>query len=426
MRILFVIRALPFPPKQGIDLPISHIIQALTKCHHVDLLVINANHSAETDFQTQLEMVPPEVRKTSYLSSKKCSSWLGILRELCFVQPAFFIGGFSDTEIQRFWELSGQRQYDWVWISPIGYLGFLARCRDLGIEITKKIALGYNDVVTTTYIDSLREVLSGHIGFNFQRFFQGLRTPWIWWHERRYLQSLDLVHVQTPLEVQRAKAVLKGITNQPSIVCAQNGRKIDLSRVRYSSNCLPRVLYMTHLKGGRAQESRWFLRQVWPRIIKQHPDAQLLLVGTPPQPDSKIARSLPQEAQVLGYVDDLVELYESVSVAVVPIIHSTGLINRALDALTAGVPLVATSPVLSTITGCQAGRDAIAADSAIDFANAVSLLLDDGEKRQFYSMSGRALARQQPTWQDSTDAIMSALNQLGETRAAIESNEMST
>ena len=115
---------------------------------------------------------------------------------------------------------------------------------------------------------------------------------------------------------------------------------------------------------------------------------------------------------MLGYVDNLVELYGSVRLAVVPIAHSTGLINRALDAITAGVPLVATSRVLSTIAGCEPGRDAITADTATDFANAVCSLLGNNTLSQTYSAAGRALAKQQPTWQESTEAIIAGLEKI--------------
>ncbi|MEL6882321.1 MAG: glycosyltransferase family 4 protein, partial [Cyanobacteria bacterium J06607_10] len=173
-----------------------------------------------------------------------------------------------------------------------------------------------------------------------------------------------------------------------------------------------RVLYMTHLQGGRAKESVWFLERVWPKVIQTHPDAELLLAGTPPLANSDMARSLPPEAQVLGYVEDLVALYSSATVAVVPIVHSTGLINRALDALVAGVPLVSTPAVLSTIANCEPGRDAIAAYSATDFSQAICTLLANPEQRKTYSIQGRALAQQQPTWQESTNAIVSALREI--------------
>lgn len=409
MKLLFVTTSIPFPPRQGIELPNAHIAEALSKVFDVDLLVITRSVQDEKLLAERRGNLPSTLGELLQLQSRPSSSSSRLLKELTLQKPTFFIDGF---EVQALEDLFKEKAYDAVWLSPVGTLGLLSACRKLGLRVAPVVGLGCNDVITTTYLDSLKELLSGRMGFSSQRLIQGLRSAVIWPLEKRYLKDVDLLHVQTPLEKQRADWLLGNQSPQPLVLAAQNGRKRLLEQVDYQVDGPKRVLYMTHLSGGRARESRWFLQSVWPKIVQQHPDAKLLLVGTPPPPESEIARNIPANAEVLGYVDDLVELYRSVSLAVVPIIHSTGLINRALDALTAGVPLVATSAVLSTIAGCQPGKHAIAADSANDFATAVNGLLKAPNQRQDYAASSRALALDQPTWQDSTDAIVSTLQKL--------------
>jgi hypothetical protein len=73
---------------------------------------------------------------------------------------------------------------------------------------------------------------------------------------------------------------------------------------------------------------------------------------------------------------------------------------------------VATSVVLSTIDGCKTRKHVIAADSPSTFAQATCYLLENPEMRQKYSIVGKDLARQQPTWEDSTFIITQALSQL--------------
>ena len=416
MRVLFILKAFPFPPKQGIDLPISQIIKALARHHTVDILIVSKNkaetEAASSERLVQKALVPEAVGQILNIQAGQCTRAKRVLGELMLQQPAYFSRGFSAETIQAVWAAAGQRTYDVAWVSPISGLGLLAQCQQMGICLARQIALGYNDVVTTTYFDSLRELLSGYVVRDWQRLLQGIRTPRIWWHERRYFQRVEFVHLQTPLEVARANAVLKGIKSRPVLLAAQNGRKTELEKVVYEAPNSSKVLFMTHLTGGRAKESAWFLQQVWPLILQQHPTAELMIAGKPPDENGAIARSLPPSVRVLGYVDNLVELYGSVRLAVVPIAHSTGLINRALDAITAGVPLVATSRVLSTIAGCEPGRDAITADTATDFANAVCSLLGNNTLSQTYSAAGRALAKQQPTWQESTEAIIAGLEKI--------------
>lgn len=422
MKLLFVTTSIPFPPRQGIELPNAHIAEALSKIFDVDLLVITRSAQDKNLLEERRGNLPSTVGKLLHLQSRPSSSSSRLLKELALQEPTFFIDGF---EVQALKNLFQKQSYDAVWFSPVGSLGLLSACRKLGLTIAPVVGLGCNDVITTTYLDSLKELLSGRMGFSHQRLIQGLRSAVIWPLEKRYLKSVDLLHVQTPLEKQRADWLLGRQSTQPLVLAAQNGRKRLLEQVDYQTDRPKRVLYMTHLSGGRASESRWFLQSVWPKIVQQHPDAKLLLVGTPPAPGSEIARNIPVNTEVLGYVEDLVELYRSVSLAVVPIIHSTGLINRALDALTAGIPLVATSAVLSTVAGCQPGKHAIAADSANDFAAAVNGLLQEPEQRKMYAASSRALAMEQPTWQDSTDAIIATLQKLVPTSTPIQETQRS-
>lgn len=405
MKILFVTTSIPFPPRQGIELPNAHISEAIAEAFELDMLVITRSPQDEQRLEERKQNVPASVKQVLSLRSRDRPSSQKLLQELTLQRPTFFINGYDTSALTEIFDAN----YDAVWVSPVGGLGLLSACRKAGLSLPPMVALGCNDVITTTYVDSLREWVSGRLGFSLQRLFQGLRSAVVWPLEKRYLQDVDLLHVQTPLEKKRAHWLLGNQDKQPVVIAAQNGRKRSLDPVIYNSQTPKRVLYMTHLKGGRAQESRWFLQKVWPLVLTKHPDAELLLAGTPPDPDSEIARSLPPQTKALGFVEDLIELYSSVSLAVVPIVHSTGLINRALDALTAGVPLVSTSPVLTTVADCLPGRDAIAADSVKDFAAAVCTLLEDTEKRQALAAAGKALAQQQPTWQESTDAIISAM-----------------
>ncbi len=409
MKILFVTTSIPFPPRQGIELPNAHIAEALSASFELDMLVITQSPKDEQLLEERKQNVPASVKQVLSLPSRDHTSGHKLLKELTLQRPTFFINGYDTKRLK---EIFAANTYDAVWVSPVGGLGLLLACRKAKLSVPPIVALGCNDVITTTYVDSLREWVSGRLGFSLQRLFQGLRSVVVWPLEKRYLQDVDLLHVQTPLEKKRAHWLLGNQAKQPMVLAAQNGRKRSLDQVTYNPQAPKTVLYMTHLKGGRAQESRWFLQRVWPLVLAKHPEANLLLAGTPPDPDSEIARSLPPQVKALGFVEDLVELYNSVSLAVVPIVHSTGLINRALDALTAGVPLVSTSPVLSTVAGCEPGRDAIAADSAKEFAKAVCTLLENAEKRQALSVAGKALAQQQPTWKESTDAIVLAMKSL--------------
>ena len=79
-----------------------------------------------------------------------------------------------------------------------------------------------------------------------------------YWYER-YLRAVDLTHVQTSKEADKLHAVTVGMGRKPRVVVAPNGIKEELLALPSRGTPEKRLLYMTHLAGGRASESRWFV-----------------------------------------------------------------------------------------------------------------------------------------------------------------------
>lgn len=397
LKILVVTESIPFPPRDGVELPLARLVDYLASMHDVHLLVLGNRDPAGCDREREL---PAGVR---LLRGTPRRRGLGrrLAGEILGRSPAFFDGAFDMDGADA---VLDAESYDVAWISPVGLWGFIRARRRRGKRVARVATIGLNDVTTTLYAEFVTELFSGRGGFSLQRALRGLRTPWIAYHERRYLREADLVHVQSELE-QRRLLRLVG-PGAPTTLVAPNGKKADLERVGYEGRNSARVLYMTHLRGSQAIESQWFLRKVWPRIAGQIPAAELWLVGTPPDPNNRhyLGGNAPR-TRVLGYVDDLATVYDSVAVAAVPIYHGTGLINRVQDAITAGVPLVATSRALATLPGLQPGRHALQGDSAEAFAGHIVDLLRSSEKREKLAQEARGLGRALPTWQATLDRI---------------------
>lgn len=398
-RVLFITETIPFPPRNGKELPASHLLKGFAERFECDLAVLSRDPK---EFVTRRSFVPATVRNVYEVKTKGRSRLDRIFKEITLRAPAFVDGNFEVDE------LPDRLRYDLVWVSPIGGMGFVNWCHGRGLLKAAAIGIGLNDVKSTLYLDSVRELGAGWRAWTLGRVGRLLRLPLIYVHERRILKRAAVVHVQTDLERVRACRILAS-PNGPRIVAAQNGRKERLFEAGYRGRDSKRILFMTHLAGGRSRESEWFLDDVWPMIRRSDPGADLILVGTPPEPGSALLESLPPGVEVLGYADDLVGLYDSVALSVVPIFHSTGIINRVLDALCAGVPVVARSAPLRTVPGLVPGRHAIAADDARNFAGAVIALLGDRHERERISADGRALARTQPTWADTVARVCDAV-----------------
>jgi glycosyltransferase involved in cell wall biosynthesis len=307
----------------------------------------------------------------------------------------------------------GDAPYDFVWVSPVRAVGFIDYCTDKGIRVAERIALGLNDVKTTMYMGGVAEAFaSGLSSRMYQKAWRAVRVPHLFFHERRYLRRCDLVHVQTELEKRRAHRVAGRTNGKPSIVAVPNGRKVELETVQYKGVDSARVLLMTHLAGRRERETSWFIEKVWPEVRRRVPAARLQIVGTPPAASSDLHNRKADGIDIIGYAESLPAMFDSIAVSVVPVFHSTGLNNRVLDSLTAGVPIVATPDALGTIEGLEFGVHALAASTRNEFVDALSGLLLNRDKRIDLAHQARTFGMQQPTWKQGASILAAALRRL--------------
>lgn len=149
----------------------------------------------------------------------------------------------------------------------------------------------------------------------------------------------------------------------------------------------------------------WFARQVWPSVRAERTDARLQIVGVNP---SEAVRALAEPGngiEVLGRVPDVIAYLEKATVAICPMQTGSGMLNKVLEALSVGPPLVATS-VANAGVGAVPGRDLLVADTPGDFAGAVLRLLEDPGERARIARNGRTFVEQTYTWQQHVRRLL--------------------
>ncbi|MCS7178702.1 MAG: glycosyltransferase [Anaerolineae bacterium] len=162
-------------------------------------------------------------------------------------------------------------------------------------------------------------------------------------------------------------------------------------------------------RGPNIEAVNWFLSQVWPKVAAEVPEARFYAVGYAPPPHI-LAHADGERIFVTGYADDLTPWYQAATVFVSPVRVAGGLLQKVLDALAMGVPVVATS-VSNHGIGASPGRHLLIADEPEAFAAAVVQLLRDPDLRTQLGRAGQefvrtrynldeALNRWEATWKD--------------------------
>jgi glycosyltransferase involved in cell wall biosynthesis len=150
----------------------------------------------------------------------------------------------------------------------------------------------------------------------------------------------------------------------------------------------------------------WFAVNVFPLVRRVAPGSRFWLVGSRPPARIRRLAGAATGIEVTGYVADLGPILERSAVLVVPVHSGSGMRVKILEAFARGIPVVSTSVGVEGIDAC-AGEHLLVADTAPDFAAAVSRVVHDRALADRLALAGRSLVRARHDW-------LSALSGLNE------------
>ncbi len=143
--------------------------------------------------------------------------------------------------------------------------------------------------------------------------------------------------------------------------------------------------------------ARWFLDQVFPRVVESHPAATFTLIGRDPPGDLQQRAARDSRVRVLGEVEDIRTHVRDCAVYVCPIHDGGGTRLKILDTLAQAMPLVATRMAVEGV-GVEDGVHAVLADDAAGFASAVSRLFREPAQGAALGRAGRELVSRDFSW----------------------------
>lgn len=131
------------------------------------------------------------------------------------------------------------------------------------------------------------------------------------------------------------------------------------------------VLFTGHLSHPPNVDAvLYFLREVWPSILQQVPDAIFVVAGMLPSDEVKRAAQSTPRVELHADVPDIRPLFWDAAVYVVPMRFGGGVRQKLFEAWSIEVPVVCTS-MAAEGTGAESGRHCMLADTPEDFARAV-------------------------------------------------------
>lgn len=150
----------------------------------------------------------------------------------------------------------------------------------------------------------------------------------------------------------------------------------------------------------------YFLKNVFPLILRDIPQAHLYVVGKSPPPELLAMRS--DNVTVTGFVEDVRPYMAKSRVFVIPLLAGGGIRGKALEAMAMKLPIVTTTVGVEGIE-LHHEQSALFADTAEKFALAVTRLLKDSNLHHTLAQNAYQTALRQYDWETKGKELNHAL-----------------
>ena len=135
----------------------------------------------------------------------------------------------------------------------------------------------------------------------------------------------------------------------------------------------------------------WFLKEVWPKIIKIFPQIQFFIVGK--NPPNELKKYSCKNVIITGYVKDVKPWVDKAEIFIVPLFSGGGIRIKILEALAMGKAIISTS-VGSEGIEVENGKHIIVADNKDSFAQGIEKLFRHKEIQASLSKNSLELMRE--------------------------------
>ncbi len=388
MKILLLTPRVPYPPYRGDKLKIFNLIKRLSRRHEIHLICF-----AQT--QQDLENLQHLRTFCSHIDYVKLPMWLSLLK--CFVGLLTQI----PLQVQYFNSRRMQNLIDQT-------------CQQHHFDVIHTHLIRMAQYTADTHCPAKVLDLTDAVSLYLQRFGQREKNPLLkrlvkieLRRMMRYeciLEQFDSCLVcsepdREQLRKTAPEAIIKLIPNGVDLTYfSANGSlpDYDPDRIIFTGN----LSYYPNIDG-----IRYFVNDIFPLIKKERPSAKLYVVGQ--SPPAKVRALASPDVIVTGFVEDIKQYYLSSAVAVSPIRFGAGTLNKIIEPMALGVPVVATSV---GVEGLQVipGEDILVADQPSAFAHHVVRVLKDPMLRQKLCERGMAVIRKQYDW----DVIVARLEEI--------------
>jgi glycosyltransferase involved in cell wall biosynthesis len=371
-----------------VALPIFHLVTGLKELHDVSYLYLDggAQGFAGEDVLAvnaafvDLEVIP--VRRKSRLSRT--------VNELFQTEPYFHGYDMKDVQVPP-----KARLADVYCFSPFTALAFASSS---GLNRRALRLAWINDSTTAMMRSRLNYVRMKGIPVKkrLHLLSQWFRSLYMGRLESAALAEFDLIFVQTETEKRWIDRISKGsLTKQTRVVT--NGVNQTLFKRPIESG-KPSFLFFGDMSGIYDDLVIWLLKNVWVILRESVPNSNFHLIGK--NASDNVLKLVHDDPLVnyQSYVENIEDVFLDKGIMLAPVFKDFGVINKVLESMAAGVPVVGDRTAFNGIAGFQNATHGIIADSPADMAAAAKRLVSDANLYEEIAAQARSLMQDNFSW----------------------------
>ncbi len=387
--MLVLTHRVPYPPDKGDRIRTYHQLRWLSQRVLVDLACLaDEPVSAES-----IEALSALTERHAIVPIRKQTQRLRVAGSLATGRTASE-GAFRSSRLRSILrEWTRNVRYDAVLISASSLLPYLA----LSTLRETHAVVDLVDVDSQKWLD-YASATRGPLALLYRT--EGNRVRRL---EKRLSPSTRAVMLVSEAEA----AIYRSFARHGSIHAVTNGVDLDYFRPETVDEAKRCVFVGALDYRPNIDAAIWFGREVWPQIRREHPGAELALVGRKPVAEVARLKEIPG-IDVVGQVPDVRPHLARAAVAVVPLRIARGVQNKVLEALAMGKATVASPHALAGLAA-KPGVHLISARTSSDWIEAVGRLFDQPQERQRLSRAGRSYAEQHHSWDKCLEPLGSLL-----------------
>ena len=399
MKILFVINTLPFPPRDGSTIPTCNYLTRLSKICDVSILYIKDKNIE--DNYNQLKENMAIARRFWIIESSQIPTFARVKNEFTLNKPFFFRQFVNFEQVS---DIFKKQSFDLVWASSITLSETIESIKKI-VKNNPIFLLGLSDSMTAVLRMSRKSALTQ--GFDFKsrilcliHFFRSFLVSRI---EAKILDEYDIVLVQTKTDFNWIEKISKGRLNSKTIVLPNGVNEALFSLpIQGPKNGL---LFLGILNNGYGKYLEWLLNNVWGKI-KNQTNSQLFVVGKGASEKLKLRMSNDSNIVYNEFVPDICDVFKDRAVMLAPIFKGYGLINKVVESMAAGVPVIGTEDSFNGIPNFNNGMHGVISRSADEFIHNTIHLINNPDLNKNIALSARELVKEHFLWDNRVDFLL--------------------